>query len=102
MTINNKQYSDSLIVTPEQLISPWEPDNHEDLDQGHIEFLINMKPEIILLGTGKKLSFPHPSLIAIAMQNGIGFEVMDTGSACRTFNVLASEDRNVLAALLMV
>lgn len=102
VTINNHQYSDSLIVTPEQLINPWEPASLEQLNQTHIEALIEMKPEIILLGTGETLNFPHPSLISIAMQKGIGFEVMDTGSACRTFNVLASEDRNVLAAILMV
>jgi len=102
VTINNTPYTNSLIVSREQLITPWEPENQTDLDQSHIEFLVEMKPEIILLGTGKTLSFPHPSLIAIAMQQGIGFEVMDTGSACRTFNVLASEDRNVVAALLMI
>ena len=102
VTINNEQYSESLIVTPETLITSWEPDQLEDLNQKHIEALIDMKPEIILLGTGKSLCFPHPSLMSIAMQQGIGFEVMDTGSACRTFNVLAAEDRNVMAAILMV
>ena len=102
VTINNNQYSQSLIVTPEALICPWEACSPEQLNRNHIEALIDMKPEIILLGTGKTLSFPHPSLISIAMQQGIGFEVMDTGSACRTFNVLASEDRKVMAAILMV
>ena len=60
VTINNKQYSDSLIVTPEQLISPWEPDNHEDLDQGHIEFLINMKPRNHTTWDRKKTQLPPP------------------------------------------
>jgi len=102
VTINNDQYSESLIVTPEALVTPWEPSKLEELNQTHIETLIGMKPEIILLGTGKTLCFPHPSLMSIAMRQGIGFEVMDTGSACRTFNVLAAEDRNVMAAILMI
>jgi len=102
ITVNNKQYSENLIITPDQLITPWEPNNPDELNQHHIEFLVDMEPEIILLGTGRSLCFPHPSLISLAMQKGIGFEVMDTGSACRTFNVLISEDRNVMAALMMV
>jgi len=101
VTVNNKQYSENLIITPDQLITPWEPTNPDELSQQHIEFLIDLEPEIILLGTGKSLCFPHPSLLSLAMQKGIGFEVMDTGSACRTFNVLISEDRNVMAALMM-
>jgi len=101
VTINHEQHSTSLVVTRETLITPWGPEQLTELNQGHIESLIELQPEIILLGTGNILSFPHPSLISIAMQHGIGFEVMDTGSACRTFNVLSSEDRNVAAALII-
>jgi len=102
ITVNNQEYSESLVVAPEQLLENWPPRLLEHIDASHIEYLISLKPEIILLGTGKTIRFPHPSLSAPALQLGIGFEVMDTGSACRTYNVLSAEDRNVVAALLMI
>lgn len=102
ITVNNQVYSQSLIVTSDQLINQWEPARVEQIDATHIRYLVGLNPEIILLGTGKTLQFPHPELISIAMQQGIGFEVMDTGSACRTFNILLAEDRNIAAALIML
>ncbi len=101
ITINNQRYTGSVVVSPERLLDNWEPRHVEHIDAAHIEYLISLKPEIILLGTGTSQSFPHPSLMALAMQQGIGFEVMDTGSACRTYNVLAAEDRNIAAALII-
>jgi len=101
-TINNQVYSQNLIVTSDQLINQWEPARVEQIDETHIQYLIGLNPEIILLGTGKTLRFPHPELISIAMQQGIGFEVMDSGSACRTYNILSAEDRNIVAALIML
>ncbi|KAB2313438.1 hypothetical protein F8A87_02630 [Betaproteobacteria bacterium SCN2] len=72
----------------------------EALEIGHFEWLRDQGAEIVLLGTGAKLRFPHPSLTRPLMQAGIGLEVMDTGAACRTYNLLASEGRKVLVAIL--
>lgn len=102
ITINQQPYVQSLVVSPDNLLENWSPTQVEHLDALHIEYLISLKPEIILLGTGSTIKFPHPSLTAPALQQGIGFEVMDTGSACRTYNVLSAEDRNVVAALLII
>ena len=101
ITVNNQTYTNGIIVTPDRLLDVWEPTHVEQLETSHIEYLISLEPEIILLGTGKSLCFPHPSLSILALQLGIGFEVMDTGSACRTYNVLAAEDRNIAAALMI-
>jgi uncharacterized protein len=101
ITVNNQRYTNGIVVTPDRLLDMWEPKQVAQLDLSHIEYLISLEPEIILLGTGKVLCFPHPSLSALALQQGIGFEVMDTGSACRTYNVLAAEDRNIAAALMI-
>ena len=101
ITVNNERYTGSIVVTPDRLLNSWEPAQVTQLDASHIEFLISLEPEIILLGTGTSICFPHPSLGALALQQGIGFEVMDTGSACRTYNVLAAEDRNIAAALMV-
>jgi len=101
VTINSRCYTNSIVVSREKLLDNWSPSLPEHIDESHIQQLILLAPEIILLGTGKTLRFPHPAISALAMQQGIGFEVMDTGSACRTFNVLAAEDRNVVAALMI-
>jgi len=102
ITINTQRYTRNIVVSPDQLLDNWGPEQVGQMNEEHILQLIELTPEIILLGTGKSLQFPHPALSALALTRGIGFEVMDTGSACRTFNVLAAEDRNVVAALMII
>ena len=63
--------------------------------------LAALEPEIVLLGTGSRLRFPHPRLTAALARARIGLEVMDVQAACRTYNILAGEGRHVLAALLL-
>ncbi len=63
--------------------------------------VLALEPELVLLGTGTRQSFPDPAFGASFLRAGIGFEVMDTGAACRTFNVLVAEQRRVVAMLLM-
>ena len=63
--------------------------------------LIELKPELVLLGTGKILRFPHPSILGAMAAARIGMEVMDTQAACRTYNILSEEGRNVAAALIV-
>lgn len=72
----------------------------EALEVAHFEWLRQQQAEIVLLGTGARLRFPHPSLTRPLMEAGIGLEVMDTGAACRTYNLLASEGRKVIVAIL--
>ena len=101
VTINEQAYHSSLIITPDSLHPDWDAGSVEDLAEQHIHTLIELQPEVILLGTGTELQFPQTRLMGLAMQKGIGFEVMDTGSACRTFNILSAEDRKVVAALIV-
>jgi uncharacterized protein len=60
-----------------------------------------MEPEVVLLGTGPRQHFPEASFAARFLRANVGFEVMDTGAACRTFNVLVAEQRRVVAVLLL-
>jgi uncharacterized protein len=60
-----------------------------------------LQPEVVLIGTGQRQVFPAPAFGAQFLRAGIGFEVMDTGAACRTFNVLVSEQRLVVALLIV-
>ena len=62
---------------------------------------VELSPEMVLFGTGPTLRFPHPGLTRSLIEAGIGIEVMDTGAACRTYNILSAEERRVAAALLV-
>jgi uncharacterized protein len=91
----------SSIVDPNQLIRDWPPRTVEQLTSAHLESILALKPEIVLLGTGAQQKFPSADIAAALMTRGIGFEVMHTGAACRTYNVLVSEDRRAVLAVLM-
>lgn len=72
-----------------------------ELSDSHLTPLMAHKPELVVLGSGPKLRFPHPARAAHLARHGIGLETMDTAAACRTFNILAGEGRHVLAILLI-
>lgn len=101
ITINNKAYARSLIVTPAQ-VTDWPPASFDDLVAQHFEMIAGLSPEVVILGTGAKLRFPAPSLTRALVEANVGLEVMDTGAACRTYNILMSDGRRVAAALLMI
>lgn len=102
ITVNNEHYKNSFIISPKKLITDWPPESFSDLATHHIQQIISLQPEIIILGTGASLHFPAPELIADIFKLDIGFEVMDTGAACRCYNLLVSEARKVAAGLLMI
>ena len=99
--VNNESYSHSLIISNTKLITDWDVKHINDMTHSHWQALIERKPEVILLGTGAKLVFPHPSTYAPAIEQGIGVEFMDSGAACRTYNILLSEDRFVIAGIIL-
>jgi uncharacterized protein len=101
ITINEEIIAGSVIVTPDRIIRDWLPDAFGDLERRHIVRLEELQPEIIVLGTGLRLRFPGAEFTAGFLSRGIGVEVMDTNAACRTYNILLSEGRRVVAALLM-
>jgi len=102
ITINQDSYTRSLIVLPGKIIENWPPQAFEELAAAHLEVLVSLNPELLILGTGRKQRFPRAELLAPLAAAGIGWEIMDTGAACRTYNILMGEGRNVAAALLMI
>ena len=93
----------SLVVMPEKLITDWPPQRWEELEAAHFERLAEEAAlEVVLFGSGARLVHPDPRLTAGLLERGIGVEVMDTGSACRTYNFLMADRRRVAAALLMI
>lgn len=101
VAVNGVRYESSLVVLPDKVIDDWDVASIEALTQDSVAELARLKPELVLLGTGDSLQFPDSSLLTILLAAGIGTEVMDTRAACRTYNILAQEGRNVAAALVI-
>ena len=99
--INDTRYEHSLILTCERLIHPWRPISVEVLCDKDLQPIIDLKPEIVLLGTGEHHCQLPEHKIATLINAGIAVEVMSTAAACRTFMLLAADDRAVAAALLI-
>lgn len=95
--INGQRHAQSVVVLADQL-RPWPTNN---LDHATFEDLMSLPVEILLLGTGRRLRFPHASVMVAFRNRGIGLEVMDTPAACRTYNILLSEGRKVGAAIVI-
>ncbi|MFQ5470010.1 MAG: Mth938-like domain-containing protein [Gammaproteobacteria bacterium] len=93
-------FSCSVVVSPNELIRDWPPRSFSELTVEHFDSLLTLQPEIVLLGTGSRLRWPETALYASLIEKGIGLEVMDTGAACRTYNILMADERKVVAALL--
>jgi uncharacterized protein len=99
--INELRHQTSLIVLPDTVLPDWPISAFELLSQASFDHLTELQPELVLLGTGNRHRFPHPSLYQALIAAGIGLEHMDTGAACRTYNILAAEGRKVAAALIV-
>ncbi len=102
VTVNEDVYTSDLIVMPEEIITEWANASVAELTPDHLAVVASYEPEIVLLGTGRRQRFPSAQLMADLSRKGIGLEAMDTAAACRTYNVLMSEDRRVAAALLLI
>ena len=98
----DEYYDGPIILSPESIISDWAVTDAAELSEEQLEPILQLKPEIVLIGTGSKQVFLPPELMMFFYSRNTGFEVMTTDAACRTFNVLASEGRKVVAALLPV
>lgn len=90
----------SFLITPDGLHRDWIAGGFEALERNHFAELAELTVDVVLLGTGARLRMPHPALSAPLAEAGIGLEVMDTIAACRTLNVLLSENRRVAAGFL--
>ncbi|HHO68041.1 MAG TPA: hypothetical protein ENK12_03320, partial [Gammaproteobacteria bacterium] len=101
LRVGDRRYRRNLVLTTERVIEDWAPQCFEDLDAACLDALAELEPEVVLIGTGETLRFPAPACTAGLLSRGVGVEVMDTGAACRTFNILLSEGRRVVAALLL-
>jgi len=100
VAINHERHAGNLIVQPESIVAGWTSATAETLGAEDLARLLELPVGIILLGTGSRLRFPPAQWLKPFAQAGIGLEIMDLPAACRTYNILASEGRQVAAALL--
>jgi uncharacterized protein len=99
--VNGARHSENVIVLPERVL-PWSATGFDTLQAQDFAELAAMPLEVVVLGTGMRLRFPHPRLTQSLAAARIGLEVMDLQAACRTYNILMDESRKVAAALLFV
>lgn len=91
----------SCLVKTDRIVSDWRPQTVAELQPADMEAVLALQPEVVVIGSGPRQQFPAPEVMGAVLSRGVGCEVMDTGAACRTYNILASEGRTVVAALLM-
>ena len=99
--VGQTRFSHSLIVPWQGTVLPWAPARPDELIAEHFEALLTLQPELVIFGSGPRLKFVSPALMRALIERRIGVETMDTPAACRTFNVLVSEGRSAVAALLL-
>jgi uncharacterized protein len=99
--IGTREYRASVVVTVDT-VADWAPAGFEALaEDDFARLLVPTRPDVVLLGTGATIRFPHPRLTRALADAGVGVEVMDTAAACRTYNILVAEGRRVVAALVV-
>jgi len=99
--INRTPYSHAVLLNSDGAIQEWAVPAFDELSATDFNEMAALKPELIIIGTGKRQRFPKPELLKTLIEAKIGFEVMDSQAACRTYNILVGEGRQVLLALIV-
>lgn len=101
VAVADKIWTESLVLPWQGEPFAWDAANFDDLGAAHFERIAALAPELVIFGSGARLRFPRPEWLRGLVERGIGLETMDTGAACRTYNVLVGEGRSVVGALLI-
>jgi uncharacterized protein len=101
LLIEGQAWRSSILVPSTGPVTLWNATSLADLTEAHFELLAQARPELVIFGSGKQLRFVRPALLRPLMTARIGIETMDTQAACRTYNILVSEGRKAMAALIM-
>ncbi len=99
--INDKIYQHNILLAPFEPVTHWSLSNIKDFSLADVEEILKLQPEVVIIGTGETLTHLKHTMTAKFITQGIGVEVMTTAAACRTYNVLMSEGRKVVAALII-
>lgn len=102
LTVNETKHQSSLIVFPDEVQTQWPVEAVASLKISHFEVFIERQPDIVILGTGHTQVFPDIEMRRELVTHRLSLEIMDTAAACRTYNLLVSEGRNVGAAVIVI
>lgn len=101
VSVDGEKLTQSVVIGSRGQRQAWPCANFQDLTSTHFEQLAAMAPELVIFGSGNSIRFPYPQWLALLYSKRIGIETMDTQAACRTYNILAGEGRDVVLALLI-
>ena len=101
IAVNGRRLTKSFLLTPQRLIETWPPASFDSLTAADLAAVASLDCRIVLLGTGPRQRFPAPALLRPLIERRIGVEIMDSHAACRTYNILMAEGREVAAALII-
>ena len=100
VAVNGVEHTASVLVPWQGEVLTWGVPAFDALTVAHFKFLVSLKPELVIFGSGARLRFVKPALLKPLYEARIGIETMDSAAACRTYNVLLAESRAVIAALI--
>lgn len=101
IVVVDRPFSASIILTRDRVIDDWKISDVAAMTPDHVDPIVALKPDVVLLGTGAHQRFPSQAVLAAFLQRGVGVEVMDNAAAARTWDILAGEGRNVVAAFIL-
>lgn len=101
VVVADQRYTTSIILTRSKVIDTWGVTDIAAMTRADVEPIVALKPDVVLLGTGAHQQFPSQAVLAAFLQSGVGVEVMDNAAAARTWDILAGEGRNVVAAFIL-
>ncbi len=99
--VNGEKITTSVLIGSRGQRIEWACQGFAELTPGHFEQLATLDAELVIFGSGTRIRFPPAAWLAPLMARRVGLETMDTPAACRTYNILAGEGRNVVVALLL-
>ena len=101
ITVVDRELTASFLLSPQRAVEQWPVSSAQALGDDHVQAVLALQPEVVLLGTGTRQQFPPAAFMAGFLRRGVGIEVMDNAAAARTYDLLAGEGRRVVAAFIL-
>ncbi len=101
VSVIDRTLTKSFLLSANEIVEDFAPRSVAELDEAAVERVLALRPEVVLLGTGARTTFPSQAILGAFLRRGIGLETMDNAAAARTFNVLTGERRNAVAIFLL-
>jgi len=101
VTVSGRLYTTSIVISPTEILTDWPPKHVDELQIDDFQMILDLKPELAIVGTGVHQHFPSPRLFTMFMGAGVGIDFMNSRAACRTYNILAAEGRYIAAGIIV-